>query len=268
MRSFFKALERTTEAIGLYASSNVNNVTIANLLREHLEQFSIKFEAFLSDQSIVKALPVLRSAAPLLIELETLRLTLTSTVAQLTNAATLQSDEEVFSIFFPEKHSLDELAAKLKALQAIFDLVASLIESPATESNRILRLEYGSFLAELAISRTILKIARPWITSIANFYYRTRTVEGSLDATTTASKAAIKQAIEVRQLLLKAGIDTNKMDDELEKAGIAMAKNVAALIGNQIRFKVDGVDIHTQRLDLQQEDRIVQQLPHTISESS
>lgn len=260
-RSFFRALDRIALAINNYASSNANNAAIADSLHERLEEFSKNFEAFLSDQSGVRALPVLRSATPLLVELETLRRTLTSTVAQLTNLASLEDDEEVFSIFFPDDQSLDEIAVKLKALQAIFDLVASLIESPVAETARILRLEYGSFLAELAVSRSILKIARPWITGLAGFFYRTRTLEGSLDSTTTASRAAIKQALDVRQLLQRAGIGTQKMDAELEEAGTAMAKNVAALIGNQIRFKVDGAEFHATRADLQLENRIMQQLP-------
>jgi hypothetical protein len=260
-RSFFRALDRIALALGKYASSNANNAAIADSLHERLEEFSKNFEAYLSDQSGVRALPVLRSATPLLIELETLRRTLTSTVAQLTNHASLQEDEEVFSIFFPDDQSLDEIAAKLKALQAIFDLVGSLIESPIVETARVLRLEYGSFLAELAVSRSILKVARPWISGLAGFFYRTRTLEGSLDSTTTASKAAIKLALDVRQLLQKAGISTQKMDAELEEAGTAMAKNVAALIGNQIRFKVDGAEFHATRADLQLENRIAQQLP-------
>lgn len=260
-RSFFRALDRIALALSKYASSNTNNATIAGSLHERLEEFSKKFEDFLSDQSGVSALPVLRSATPLLIELEALRRTLKGTVALLTNLASLRDDEEVFSIFFPEDQSLDEIAAKLKALKAIFDLVGSLIKSPAMETARVLRLEYGSFLAELAVSRSILKIARPWISALAGFFYRTRTLEGSLDSTTAASKAAIKQALDVRQLLQKAGISTQNMDAELEEAGTAMAKNVAALIGNQIRFKVDGAEFHAPRADLQLESRITPQLP-------
>lgn len=260
-RAFFRALDRIASAIRKYASSNSNNAATVDSIYERLEEFSRNFEAFLNDQSGVKAVPVLRSATPLLVELETLRRTLASTVAQLTNSALLQGDEEVFSILFPDDQSLDEIAVKLKSLQEIFDLVARLIKHPAVDSARILRLEYGSFLAELAVSKSILKIARPWITGLAGFFYRTRTLEGSLDSTTTASKAAIKQALDVRQLLQKAGINTEEMDNALEEAGIAMAKNVAALIGNQIRFKVDDVEFHATRADLQLANRIAQQLP-------
>ena len=221
----------------------------------------MNFEAFLSDQSAVRALPVVREATHLLVQLLTLRRTLTGVVAQLTNAATLLEDEEVFSIFFPDEQSLDEIAAKLTALQAIFDLVAALIDASKAANVRILRLEYGSFLAELAVTVAILKIARPWISALAGFFHRTRTFEGSLDSTTKASAAAIKQALDVRKLLEKNGIATDKMDAEFEAAGAAMIANVTALIGSQIRFKIDGEEFRSTRADLPLENRIVKQLP-------
>ena len=259
-RSFFRALDRAVAAVGKYASLNNKYSEITASIHEHLEDFSINYEAFISDQSAVRALPVLRSATPLLIELETMRRVLTSTVALITNFGTLSEEEEIFSIFFPDEQTMDEIAAKLNALQAIFNLVASLTNSQHTSTVRLLRLEYGSFLAELAVSRAILKIARPWISGLAGFFYRTRTVEGNLDAGTTASRVAIKQALDVRQLFQKAGIDTTDMDAQLEEAGTAMARNVATLIGNQVRFTVDGEDFHATRANLQLESRIVQQL--------
>jgi hypothetical protein len=259
-RFFFRALDQSAAAISHYASYNAENSQIVESLHERLEDFSKHFEAFLSDQSGVRALPVLRGATPLLVELKVLRRTLTGIVAQLTNDTTLVDDEEVFSIVFPDEQSLDEIAAKLVALKAIFDLVASLINAPTNENVRVLRLEYGSFWAELAVTRAILKVARPWINALAGFFYRTRTVEGSLSSTTTASRDAIKQVLDVRQLLQKAGLDTQRVDAELEEAGAAMAANVAALIGKQIRFKIDGTDFQATRADLNLESRIVPRL--------
>ena len=99
-RSFFRSLDQTAVAIDKYASSNVDNALIVASLNERLEEYSLNFEAFLSDQSAVRALPVVREGTHLLVQLLTLRRTLTGVVAQLTNAATLLEDEEVFSIFF------------------------------------------------------------------------------------------------------------------------------------------------------------------------
>ena len=259
-RSFFKALERTAEAIGKYSSSNDGNAATAASIQERLEQFSKEYEAFLNDQSSASAVPVLRTASGLLVELETLRRTLKSTVAQLASLGTLRENEDVFSIIFPDEHELAEVAAKLNALQEIFVLVGTLIGARDAGTARILKLEYGSFLAELAVVRSILNIARPWITGLAAFYYRTQTVEGRLDSTSISSKAAIKQAFEVRQLLQKAGINTENMDAELALAGTAMAKNVAALIGKQIRFKVNGTEFSVAKAELQFETRNVPQL--------
>ena len=148
----------------------------------------------------------------------------------------------------------------MTALQAIFDLVAALIDPSKAANVRILRLEYGSFLAVLAVTGAILKIARPWISALAGFFHRTRTFEGSLDST-TKSAAAIKQALDVRKLFEKNGIATDKMDAEFEAAGAAMVANVTALIGSQIRFKIDGEEFRSTRADLPLENRIIKQLP-------
>lgn len=260
-RAFFRALDRATNAISNFAQ--VGGSTKTTSIHLHLEQFSEKFETFLNKQTPVSAVPVLQGSTKLLIEIETFINTLSSIASQLKTPANLNEDEERFSISFPDEESLREIRDKLSALQAIFDLISNLIGHSETTDIRVLKLEYGSLLAELAVSRTILNIARPWISSLAQFFYRTKTIEGSLESTTTASKTAIKHLVDVRKLLQQQGINTKKMDAEIEEIGYEMAKNVNALVKNQIRLKLDEVEIAKTEppLYLENDTRPMKQLP-------
>lgn len=262
-RKLFNAIDRVVSASQSFGAGSADGGQFIAPLLADIDQFSSLFESFLSEQSGVNAVPLLPCASSLLNQLETVRRALSFAAKQLEGAIVLADDEEAITLYFPGEQSLAELGERIVALHEVFAIVARLlgVESAA----RVLRLQYGSLLAELAVAKSVLNVARPWISGLVSFLYRTRTVEGSLSSGTAASKDAIKQAVDIRQLLKKAGLDTSKMDAEIEQAGAAMAKNVALLVGNQLRFRVDEQDFTVQAPTLI-ESRRVERLPPPTNE--
>jgi hypothetical protein len=215
----------------------------------HLEEFSKRFETFLTDQSGPNALPLLRLSTLLRAELATTSKTLALIVHQLRDQPPLDEEEESLSIYFPGEQSLDEIAEKLRALYEIFRITTQLAGKGDQDVVRIRRLEYGSFFADFALVKPVAKAAREWIEAVGLYIYRNHTLEGRLAAGTDAAKTALKSAIEIRQLLTKAGIETTAMDVELERASVEIARNVASLIGKQARFKVGETYVEPTRVE-------------------
>jgi hypothetical protein len=215
----------------------------------HLEEFSKRFETFLTDQSGPNAVPLLRLSTLLQAEIETTSKSLALIVHQLSDLPPLEDEEESLSIYFPGEQSLDEIAEKLNALSEIFRITTQLAGTGDRSTVRIRRLEYGSFFADFALVKPVARVAREWIEAVGLYIYRNHTDEGRLAAGTGAAKAALKSAIDIRQLLAKSGIETTAMDVELERAGVEMARSVASLIGKQARFKVGETYVEPARVE-------------------
>lgn len=239
-RKLYKAIERSIGALSTYAGRHPEARRLATDLGAKLEEFSSLYESYLSDQSGKSALPVLRVSAALLPRIEAARVALEELLVQLVPPDDLQVDEDVLAVYFPGTQGLADLAVKLRAIANIFELIADLVDSPTAA--RVLHIESGSLLIKLAIAKLVASIARPWISSLAGYFYRTRTMEGRLSASPVQAKEAIKHTLDVRQLLRKAGIDTKNMDEKIERAAVAMAENVAVLVQNQTRFTVDDAE--------------------------
>jgi hypothetical protein len=247
-RGVYKAIDRAVEALRTYASYAPDVRAEATKLVEQLEKFTEVYEAYLGDQSAKRAVPVLRLAPAVLTEFLTFRTTLDGIRREVSTSMLLANDEEIFSVFFPGEQSLEDVAQRLQALSEIFNLVGALVLPEHTPPYaRVLRIEFGSLLVELAIVRVVAKIAGPWVKAVASFLYRQWTVEGAIGAAPSAAKAAIKDAVDVRKLLQKEGINTSGMDAQISIAAEQMGEHVAHLIRNQHRFKVGQEDFDANR---------------------
>jgi hypothetical protein len=247
-RGVYKAIDRAVEALRTYASYAPDSRTEATKLVERLEKFTEVYEAYLGDQSAKRAVSVLRLAPAVLTELLAFRTTLAGIRREVGTSMLLADDEEMFSVFFPGEQSLEDAAQRLQALSEIFNLVGELVlpKHPPPYA-RVLRIEFGSMLVDLAIVRSIAKIAGPWVKAIAGFLYRNWTIEGAIGTAPSAARAAIKDAVDVRKLLQKEGINTSGMDAQISIAAEQMGVHVAHLIRNQHRFKVGEEDFDVSR---------------------
>jgi hypothetical protein len=247
-RGVYKAIDRAVEALRTFARYAPDVRTEATKLVERLEQFTEVYEAYLGDQSAKRALPVLRMAPPVLTEFLTFRTTLAGIRREVSTSMLLADDEEIFSVFFPGDQSLEDAAHRLQALSEIFSIVGALVlpKHPPPYA-RVLRIEFGSMLVDLAIVRSVAKIAGPWVKTIAGFLYRNWTIEGAIGTAPASAKAAIKDAVDVRKLLQKEGINTSGMDAQISIAAEQMGVHVAHLIRNQHRFKVGEEDFDAGR---------------------
>lgn len=242
-RTLYRALERTIAALTSYSKSKPEERSSALHLAERLEEFSSLYESYLSTQTGTAALQILRLAPDVLRQLDTARATLVEILAGIEPPQNLSDEEELFAIYFPGSQSLEDLAQKLRAIAKILQIIANLGEpTHPAQAPRVLHIESGSLLVKLAIAKWVASVARPWISALTGYYYRTRTTEGSLAASPVAAKTAIKHVLDVRQLLNRAGIETPDMDRKLEEAAAAMAENVAVLVQNQVRIKFDNDD--------------------------
>ena len=250
-RTLYKSVECVTDALKKFSELNPEGHSSAVGLAKHLDEFSALYEAYLAQQTGPLALPVLRIAPIVLKQLDTVKATLRDVLRNLEPPEDLSDDEELFEIYFPGHHELAELSAKLRAIADILETVAGLGPSSGPAPiPRVLHIESGSLLVKLAIAKWIAGIVRPWISALAGYFYRNGTVEGSLATSPAAAKAAIKQTLDVRQLLNKAGIDTSDMDRKLEEAATAMAENVAILVRNQIRITFDDEQFDQRRFSI------------------
>lgn len=239
-RSIYRSIEDLDAGLKDYLSHEPASRSYIGDISRRLEAFSDLFENFLTQQKGVLGFTAIRAAVPLLRDLELTRINLESVLHQIAEQDFDRERLELLTFDFSGHHSLPELSEKLATLNAIFEAIAGLLGlSEEEEIARLVRAETGSFVVEVLLLRIVSKIAKPWFGAMAGFFYRNYTVEGALTSQPKLAQESIKQLMSVRSSFEKANIDTSKLDEHIEEVGVAMAKNVASLIGNQVRFKLD-----------------------------
>lgn len=240
VRQFFPALRQVSSALEIYAAKHGAASGHLPALMQQLEEFGEAFDKYLTSHSGAHALPVLRAAPLLLAELESVRANLGSVASQLRYEIQLADDEDTFVIEFSGEHTLRDIIEDLAVLLQILDKIQSLADTVDQRPVRVAKIESGSFWAALVSLRWVVAVAKPLMTQVFGYFYRTRTAEGLLRSVPADEKAAIKHVLDVRKLLKASGIETSRMDAELEDAGYEMAMNVRRLIQRRAKVTVDG----------------------------
>ncbi|MBB4223959.1 hypothetical protein [Variovorax guangxiensis] len=250
-RAFFKAIDAAGATLGRFLAAHSDPTGRLFQLRENLDEFALAFETFSTDQTGKNALPVLRLGARLLIVFETVTASYAGMLQELESGLETREDEESISFCFSGDFSLDEMAKKLAALNQIIEAIASLVLGDATRpSSRVLKLESGSLGLDLAVLKSVSSILKPYLSAVVGYFYRNHIPEGRIRSVPSDAKAAIKSAIDVRVMLQKAGIDTTRMDDQLEIAGMVMAESVVMLLKDQVGFKMGGSGVSSTEIEL------------------
>lgn len=267
-RAFFKAIDSVGAALDQFLDGHTGPKGGLRQLRLQLDEFAAAFEKFSTNQTGKHALPVLRLGPRLLAEFEILLASNSTLLEKLRSGLEIDESEERITFYFSGDFSLEEIARKLGALNQIIETVASLVQGDAMgPSSRVLKLESGSLLFDLAVLKTVSSILKPFLSAVATFVYRNYTAEGRIRSIPPDAKAAIKSAMDVRAMLQKGGIDTTGMDNQLEAAGAVMAESVVMLLKNQAGFKMGDQDFRAPRSNLRLDrDAVPLELPSPRNE--
>jgi hypothetical protein len=238
LRTIFAATESFATALETYAGANTD--APAKQAAGAIRRFEEILDTFSTSRASTDAVVVLSSASRLQAMLATVKTGLEDIVWRF-EPEPIGDDEDALTLTLEGDHTLSAIAEKLAALDAICDMVVKALEPHGlTVSFRAQRVESGS---PLLIAVVALKIGvtalKQLLTAVIGYWYRNYTAEGQLKHSLPATIAALKDAVKLRNLLSKEGIDVAGTDDALAEQTEQLVQKIGILAGFEKQIKVD-----------------------------
>lgn len=241
VHEFFRSVDSASHAFVSFMEGESHVRTGAQTIAVRIGAFSGLFDQFVRIQTPKNAMPVLREAHALKIELDAFLRGLHAAVDGF--AWDLGSAEDSIVLTLLGEYSIAAIAEKLAALHAICLQIEYVLEDSGEDANfRVLRIETGSISLSLAAGALAIAMLRRFIVSAVQFSYRNFTREGKLRYGVIDEMKALEELIKLRVKLDKAGINTDEMNKRLESAGSAIAQNLAVLLFKENHVQIDGDD--------------------------
>lgn len=238
-RAFYRSLESFKSDIADLFAPPLESCQIAKDLTKRLETFADLYDAYL-------ATPTAMTAAPLILEANTLHRLLQSDFAALDLLDDLSStDSDAYggelelSIALYQPTTYTDLIDKLRALLSIYDefchlLAVSQVDFPL----RIGRVESGSLWIKVFGETKVLQLITSIIEATIGYLHRKFTDEGRI-AAVPRKVESLDAVIQMTQKLRSLGLDTNEVDANLKKSAVAISHSLAVLLEGQPRVALN-----------------------------
>lgn len=143
------------------------------------------------------------------------------------------------SILCYSEQEIREFAIKLLAIDNIYKEIAgllgiSLIEHPI----QIAKVESGSFWADILGFPKIIDLMNSMIEKSVNYLYRNFTIEGKVTAI-PKKLDALEAVIDIRKQLKAIGVNTNELDDNINKSAIVISNQLNNLLLHEAKVRVN-----------------------------
>lgn len=204
LRTIFPAATAVINALENYGGPAPESIALK--IAADIRRFEEILDTFGTSHSIQDAVIVARTASQLLMRLSLMKDGLHDIVQKL-EPAPLSEDEDSIVLVL-EQHKLAEIAETLQALQEIcaaLELV--FLQTGTVIVYRVRKIETDCLSIELVAKRLGIAAIRKILSAGVQFLYRNYTTEGQLKHAVPATAAAMKDAMKLRNLLEKEGID-------------------------------------------------------------
>lgn len=217
-------------------------------LNEKIEEFIELYDAFLSDQTPTKALPVLKAAHRLQVTLET-SFKLLEAVRQVLSSDEVQREgEAAFSLYLPSEMSLRDFVSRLSAFQALYSKLCELHGvSELDRPLRIAEVESGSLWLKVFGDTKVIATLTSLIERGVGWSFRNYTREGKLGAV-PLKVDSIDAVLGLTKRLREEGVDVSAAQENIRLATVALSKDLEILIRGQT-----SVTVNQERISLQEE---------------
>jgi hypothetical protein len=206
-----------------------------------LVEFANAYQSFLSSYDSQSSIRLISSALQLRAMLTSLQDTLVSIRDNLI-PPTHVSDEthRTLSLVFYDSPELIEIARKLEAISRIYDELCILLNVSNREYPlEIVKLETGSLWLQILGATPIIGLFSAFIKSAAGYLYRNYTPDGKI-ARIPRKVEAIDAILGLSNRLKDANINTEEINDNIQKASILLSDELTRLMGNSPRVAIDG----------------------------
>lgn len=257
VHEFFRSVDTASHAFVAFVEGDSQARLGAQGIAARIGAFSGLFDRFVRQQRPEHALPVLREAHSLKLEIDSFLKGLFAATAGLVAEAP-HDGEEVLTLTLLGDYTLSDLLNKLTALRDICTSIELVLEdTDPLPTFRLLRIESGSISLTLAAGALAISMLRRFLVAAIQFSYRNYTREGKLRHGIPDEVKALEELIKLRAKLEKAGLDTDALDKRLESNGNAIARNLAALLLRENHIRVDDEEF------MNPDDDGLRQLPYT-----
>lgn len=251
LQSVFSLLHKTTATIAprvFYRSLESYTADIVDLFappldaRPVVKQLTKSIGLFADLYGSYLATPTGSTAAPLILEANTLHHLIQSTFATLdviedlaSNDTVAQNGELELSIALYQPTTYGELIEKLRALQSIYGELCHLLSvSQVDFPLRIGRVETGSLWLKVFGETRVIQLITSIVEATIGFLHRKFTDEGKIAAVPRKIES-LDAVIQMTEKLRALGLDTQEVDTNLKKCAVAISHDLATLLEGQPR---------------------------------
>lgn len=244
-RKFFTSADVIKNAFLRIKESEVSTPDLVLSAEDDLEKFLNIYDVFLSSQRPHNLAPLIFQATKLKGSIDDFRRNVDFLNRVMIGTIGVSSDELGLTFYAPNTVSLEDFIGKLLALKSMYSELCQLLSVSQSENPlRIGKIESGSFWASLIGKAKIIGLMADFLRGSALYLKRNYTNEGQIEAI-PAKLASLDKVLGFSQKMKKAGLDVTGMDEELAKAGHAIAKDLTRLLSRQ-----SSVVINTELIDI------------------
>ena len=229
-----------------------------------LAEFNMLFDRFIKNRKLDDLVPMMMSADSLYYRIGGFVSTLHWVELQLKPQVVADEDSGEFSVYLQSDVEFATFVDKLGALNELYLELCGLLEvSAAQHPLRIAKIESGSLWSKVFGEPRVLDLMATLIEKTAGWLYRRFTHEGQ-ETALAIEWHALREAIDVREILVEAGMPTDQMDELLAKAGVEIARRLATLISGEPVVEVNGktIAVDDAMRDLYIEKASTRQIEH------
>lgn len=234
MRKIFRASERLISALESYGGS-----VAAREIADQVRRFDELLDAFSTSHSMRDGALIMRIAEQLLSRLNAMQQDLAQFADQL-DPDVIPPGDDVAIIGLSGQYTLLEVAAKLMAMNDICDVVTEVLESYDIRTDfRVRKIETGSLSIEVIAQRLGIIALKRVLKGGVDYIYRNHTREGQLRYGVRDVSAALKDAVKLRHVLAKEGVNVDGIDEALAKQAERLVNRIGELAGLEDEVRLD-----------------------------
>lgn len=224
-----------------FAANSIEHPWISSTIYG-IESFAGLYDQYLTHQNPSNAAKLMMAAYDLQLLLGNFLTALAFYRDTVELPAPLDSDSSM-SLILTTGPELSTFTGKLVALQALYSELCQLANiSEAEHPLQITKIESGSLLAKVFGEPRIIASLTSLIEATISYLHRSFTTKGKI-ASVPRRLEALEATIQISKKLEEAGIETNEMKEHLRKSGVVIAKNLASLLEDQPKIRINGKSI-------------------------
>jgi hypothetical protein len=135
-----------------------------------------------------------------------------------------------FSLYLTSSPTFNQFILKLDAVNAIYNELAQIMDISVTDNPILIRkVESGSVWQDILGYPKIIDFLQRLIENAVGYFYRNFTQEGKI-STLPRNVEAIESVLHLRKELKACGINTEQIDDILNKSSVIIAEKLNTLL--------------------------------------